>query len=527
MKVKKVLVVDNHPLVRRMISSRLEKLGHGVRTAADGLAALDVLKGFVPDLIFVDLVMPNIDGGRICRIVRSRPQLAGVCLVIISSVAAEVGLDPADYGADACIAKSGQGKISAHLDTILQDLENHGRILPEHRVLGVDDVFGREITRELLSLQKHHEVVLQNMSDGLVELDCRGRIIYVNSSGLAMFACREEELLGAEIYAHLEPEPARILRALVADPAVRPLNLADPWFLTDRQTQVGFYPVREGSRRSFVLLFHDITEARAVESALRRTSDNLRQSLAELKSAQDVMIRQEKLASIGTMAAGVAHEILNPLNIIGTIIQLLQMEEEMPARFKPRFAEVMEQIRRATKITNSLRIFSRRHQPEIKEVDIHALLDNTLALVRHELESDNIQVAREFTPDLPAVAADPDQLAQVFLNLISNARDAMKQSQPRRLTLATSLVEQGVGLAVRDTGCGIAASELSKIFDPFFTTKDPGSGTGMGLAIVHSIVENQGGFIEVSSRPGEGAEFFIVLPPNRPKTTDREGVKNG
>jgi len=184
------------------------------------------------------------------------------------------------------------------------------------------------------------------------------------------------------------------------------------------------------------------------------------------------------------------------------------MEEEMPERFKPRFAEVMEQIRRATNITNSLRIFSCRHQPEISEVDIHALLDNTLALVRHDLELDNIRVVRKFAPDLPTVAADSDQLAQVFLNLISNARDAMRQSEPRRLTLATSLVEQGVGLAVRDTGCGIPASELSKIFDFFFTTKDPGRGTGMGLAIVHSIVESQGGFIEVSSRLGAGTEFF-------------------
>ncbi|MDF1615463.1 ATP-binding protein [Desulfurivibrio dismutans] len=509
--VKNILVVDNHPLIRRLLSARLEKQGYKVRTAEDGLNALDLLHEFVPDVVVVDLVMPNIDGARLCRIIRSRPQLAGVSLVVISAVVAEQGFEPDSCGADACIAKSGADRICTHLDTVLADLNNHGRILDEHRMLGGEEVFRREITKELLSLQRHHEMVLGNIADGVIELNHEGKVVYANPQALAMFDCREEEMLGSDLPATLELATAEVLARVLAGPP-QPVSLTEPVYLLNRQVQMSLHPVPEGELYTFVVLLHDITEARAAEQALRRTSDNLRQSLAELRSAQNVLVRQEKLASIGTLASGVAHEILNPLNIIGTIVQVMQTEEQLPELMQEQLEEVMVQIRRATKITNSLRMFSRQGKAEIEEVDIHVLLDNTLELVQRSLELDQIVVEKDYTPELPAVAVDPDQLAQVLLNLINNARDAMRDRRERRLTFATRTVEQGIGLTVADTGGGIAPEHLPKIFDPFFTTKDPGSGTGMGLAIVHSIIEGMGGFIEVDSRPGRGSEFFMVLP---------------
>ncbi|ADH87062.1 ATP-binding protein [Desulfurivibrio alkaliphilus] len=508
--MKNILVVDNHPLIRRLLSARLEKLGYTVRTAADGLDALETLREFVPELIIVDLVMPNIDGAKLCRIVRSRPQLAGVCLVVLSAVVAEQGFELASCGADACIAKSSADRIFAHLDMVLADLAGHGRILEEHRLLGGQEVFRREISWELLSLQKHHEMVLQNIADGVLELSPNGKVIYANPRALLFFDCREEEMLGRSLPEVLEQETAEILTRALAGPP-QTLCLAEPVYLPSRQVQMSLHPVEDDGQYTYVALLHDVTAARAAELALRRTSDHLRQSLAELRSAQNVLVRQEKLASIGTLASGVAHEILNPLNIIGTIVQVMQMEE-LPEIISEQLDEVMVQIRRATKITNSLRMFSHRGKAEIEELDIHALLDNTLELVKHSLADDHIEVEKKYTPGLPAIAADPDQLAQVLLNLINNARDAMRGRPTRRLSLTTRRVEQGVGLTVSDTGWGIAPEHLHKIFDPFFTTKDPGSGTGMGLAVVYSIVEGMGGMIEVASRPGRGTDFFMVLP---------------
>lgn len=191
--------------------------------------------------------------------------------------------------------------------------------------------------------------------------------------------------------------------------------------------------------------------------------------------------------------------------------------EEWPAEQGEQLAEVMTQIHRATRITDNLRMFSHRHEEiHISEVDINALFDKTALLVEHDLNLDNIRLERDFAPDLAPVLADEDQLAQVFLNLLSNARAALHDRPERRITIRTRPAEDGVAITFADSGHGIAQEHLAKVFDPFFTTKEPGEGTGLGLSIVYSIIESHNGAIEVFSEPGEGTEFFIHLPYGRP-----------
>jgi len=236
--------------------------------------------------------------------------------------------------------------------------------------------------------------------------------------------------------------------------------------------------------------------------------------LDNLQVAQQVAIRQEKLASIGTLASGVAHEILNPLNIIGTLAQVMQLEK-IPASMRKNIDEMLIQIKRATKITNNLRTFSHQHAFELRKVDVHALFDKTAALLEHDLNLDNVRVERHYAQDLPRIEADEDQLAQVFLNLVSNARDAMS-SDDKRIIVETRSKDDGVEICFTDTGGGIGETEIGKIFDPFFTTKDPGRGTGLGLWIVYSIIENHCGTIRVESEKGKGARFVIFLPTHLP-----------
>lgn len=205
-----------------------------------------------------------------------------------------------------------------------------------------------------------------------------------------------------------------------------------------------------------------------------------------------------------------AHEILNPLNIIGTLAQVMQLEK-IPASMRKNLDEMLAQIKRATKITNNLRSFSHQHAFEVSMVDVHALFDKTAALFEHDLNLDNVRVERHYAHDLPRIEADEDQLAQVFLNLVSNARDAMF-SEEKRIIVETCVKDDGVEIRFSDTGGGIDQSEIGKIFDPFFTTKDPGRGTGLGLWIVYSIIENHCGTIRVESEKGKGAQFVIFLP---------------
>ena len=511
--MKKILVVDNNPLVLRLLGSQLQRLGHEVQTAADGLVALEILKKeYAPDIIFIDLVMPNIDGAKLCRIIRGMEPLKETYIVILSAIAAEERLDVHEFGADACIAKGSFDRIATHLDLVLAEAEKPSRERTG-QIIGLEDVHARTITSELLIKKHHYEVILNNMAEGIIEFTPAQQIIYVNRAAAAIIGRSEEEVLASDFLSLFEREVAgRMAEALVGI-GLGPVAFPEHETLTffGRQIAVVFYPVGDLGDSSIIALFRDVTEERRVEESLRRSTQQLQTALEELKKAQAVMVRQEKLASIGTLASGVAHEILNPLNIISTTVQLLQMED-LPAAAQEQLEVVMAQIRRATRITDNLRMFSHHKEAAVGPVDLNVFLDQTLVLVEHDLNLDNILVDRDYDPNLPVVEADDDQLAQVFLNLISNARDAMAERPERRITIRTRRVGDGVTITFADTGIGIAPEHLGKVFDPFFTTKDPGHGTGLGLSIVYSIIDRHGGTIEVHSEPGQGTEFFIHLP---------------
>ncbi len=255
----------------------------------------------------------------------------------------------------------------------------------------------------------------------------------------------------------------------------------------------------------------DVTERKQAEKELKEKNVELKKTLEELGKTQSLLVRQEKLASIGTLSSGVCHEILNPLNIMSATIQVMKMDEHSEEDNES-LDTIMEQIHRATKITNNLRMFAHQKEAEVKPVDIHELFDKTATLIEHDLQLDNIMINRSYDPDLPLVDADEDQLTQVFLNLLNNAKDAMKGREENIFTIQTKALNNEVEIRFSDTGTGIPKELLGKIFDPFYTTKDPGKGTGLGLSIIHSIIDKHNGTIKVESEEGKGTTFVIVLP---------------
>ncbi len=258
---------------------------------------------------------------------------------------------------------------------------------------------------------------------------------------------------------------------------------------------------------------------------LRAVENRLKAALEEVQRDHVIMMRSQKLAAVGTLSAGVAHEILNPLNIISTICQVLLLDERR-GQIHDHLNEIMIQIQRAAKITNSLRMFAREKKFDISAVDIHALFDHTAGLLDHDLNLDNIFIDRQYDPNAPLIMADADQLAQVFMNLLTNARDVLKPRRSGLITVATKVLDNGIEFSFRDNGPGMPADVVDRIFDPFYTTKEPGSGTGLGLSITHRIIEDHGGTIKAESRQGEGTCFTIFLPKEgnplfRDKKTDK------
>jgi len=238
--------------------------------------------------------------------------------------------------------------------------------------------------------------------------------------------------------------------------------------------------------------------------------------VTDLKRLEEQLIQAEKLAAMGQMLAGVAHELNNPLTAILGVTELVREREGLDDSMKRQLDLTHRQARRAARIVQNLLEFSRPASPQKKPIDLNSIIERTLQLHEHSLRRN--QVAVDFSPrtDLPAVVGDANQLIQVLLNLISNAEQAIREvRESGRIQIRLASSSGSVIVTVQDDGVGIPADALPKLFDPFFTTKRPGGGTGLGLSICLSIVREHGGTIQAESLPGGGSAFKIYLPVAR------------
>ncbi len=233
--------------------------------------------------------------------------------------------------------------------------------------------------------------------------------------------------------------------------------------------------------------------------------------LTERRQLEAQLVQSAKMASLGVMAGGSAHELRNPLGIISTNAQLL-LEHPDDAQLHIECAQKIHvATQRASQIIENLLKFARPVSAQMQELDLHVVLEEALALLTYQMALQEIRLRKELQPDLPKVYGNPELLQQVFTNMILNACNAMPEGGV--LTVRTRATEAGeVEILFKDTGRGIPPENLPKIFDPFFTTMPVGKGTGLGLSISYSIIRQHQGSIEVESRAGEGATFTIRLP---------------
>jgi two-component system, NtrC family, sensor kinase len=221
------------------------------------------------------------------------------------------------------------------------------------------------------------------------------------------------------------------------------------------------------------------------------------------------LVQSEKMATLGTMLAGISHELRNPLTIINARAQrLLVHREGLQEKQVQQIQSVAEQSARCGKIVNDLLNFSHRSSQGFAYTDLNTLLDKAVQLMEYDRQLEGIAVKRQFAP-VCQCRCDANQITQAFLNIISNAADALNGSG--NITLLTEDNPKSIRVVIEDDGPGIEEKNLLKIFDPFFTTKEPGKGTGLGLALVYRIVENHKGRVTVESRPGR-TRFTITLP---------------
>ena len=285
-------------------------------------------------------------------------------------------------------------------------------------------------------------------------------------------------------------------------------------------------PILVGPEVAGVLAFYtDAPRAsdRALLDALMQVGTQLgraierEQAAAQAQRQQAALLQREKLAAMGSLLAGVAHELNNPLAVILLQADILR-EDVSPPRLAEGISEIAQAAARCERMVRQFLTLARQHTPERMAVDLQVLITETMELLASPLRMENITVELRLAADLPPLWADQHQLQQVLINLVTNAQQALREAGPvRQITLTTQVdpAHTRVTLEVTDTGPGIPSDIRARIFDPFFTTKPPGMGTGLGLSLCQGIIESHGGTIWVTSPPGQGTTFRVELPVAR------------
>lgn len=263
----------------------------------------------------------------------------------------------------------------------------------------------------------------------------------------------------------------------------------------------------ENSRKAMIHIMSDLKE----------TTAEVQRREQELREKQEQLVQAGKLATLGELTTGVAHELNNPLNniglFVGNAIDLIElgMADTDSERILQELYNAMQQVRKATEIISHLRTFGRAASVSREPVAINQVVVNAISLMREQLRLRQIEVNLQFPAEDVIVIGNPIQLEQVFINLLTNARDAMANAARKVIIITCAQVEQQVDICVSDTGPGIPVGLEQRIFDPFFTTKEVGAGTGLGLSITYGIIKEHHGTITVENRPDEGASFLIQL----------------
>jgi two-component system cell cycle sensor histidine kinase/response regulator CckA len=485
---KKILLVDDDRILLKFTSDLLEKEGHEVATAQDGFAALNLLTSFFPDIMFFDLIMPKIDGDKLCHIVRKMPHLKDCYLVILSAAVAELDFDHTEIGADAYIAKGPFDVMGKNVLAAVEASEAPRTNDEPKPIKGLESIYARQLTKELLSRNRHLETILESLAEGILEV-FSGKVVYANAAAISMFGLDKGNLLASYPPDLFEGEVRRKLADILKSGEGKPVQIGinNPVELGGRLVTIACIPVIEEPLTTIILIT-DVTDRKQLEMRLQHV---------------------QKMEAIGTIAAGVAHNFRNTLTEVLVNNQVIQMKY----KDEPEIAEITERISQSVKrgagLVDGLLQFSRKQMAkEFHKMDLVAVIRETYGLIRESFEK-KIEIQID-VPDTLQILGDSAGLSQVLMNLCTNARDSMPDGGLLRITARK--IGSHAELIVSDNGQGMDAKTIEQCFNPFFTTKPIGKGTGLGLSTTYGIVKSHEGMIHMDSKPDQGTTIRVTFP---------------
>ena len=496
----RTLILEDRPTDAELMLHELRRSGFEldwlrVETEEEFLASLEPC----PDVILADYSLPQFNGLRALRYLRER-DLDIPFIMVTGALRDDSAAECMKQGADDFLLKDRLTRLGPAVSQALE--QRRSRLAKRHA------------ERVLAESEEIHRFVVDGISDGIA-ITVGAERAFVNKAFLHIHGLTDaSQALSFPMDRFILPEDREMVRERSlarqrgeAMPGVYEYHIRRPNGDV-RTLQSSAVPITYKGKPATLAVLRDITE---------------------LKQAEQRLIETSRLASIGELAAGVAHEINNPLSIILGFSQLL-LEQELDESAKKDVMTIVQEANRATKVVRDLLAFARQHDTPKGVIALDETLEKALSLKASDLQANNIEVAIDVAPDTPVVLGDEGQLLQVFINIMTNAQQEMAEahgSGKLEITVARSNGKAIISFA--DSGPGIAEEHLARVFNPFFTTKGTGKGTGLGLSVSYGIVVAHGGRLWAESEEGEGATFKMELPvyddiqePQRPVRTDRQ-----
>ncbi len=563
-----ILIVEDEFISRSLLKKMLKEMGHEVQEAEDGHQAWAMLQENPCQIVITDWMMPEMDGLELCRKIRQASFDMYIYIIMLTAKDRKKDLVAVfESGADDYIPKP------------FDPEELQARVMTGIRVIDLENR-NNQTTHTLKESRNKLRIVLDSLKEEIVAVDKEMKIVSVNRAFANRVGYEPNALVG-EICTDQESKSFAALQ----HPKIRQM-IVDLFAKGDSQNvlltekdhqgqkiyhQISCLPIMDENVGVFqaVLVSQDITENRRKTDEIHDLNEQLMQTasqieaknvklektLKRLEDTQTQMVQSEKMATVGQLAAGVAHEINNPTGFVSSNLKTLndyqediaaliekyqemvaqtrdgELKDKLPENFQQTIESVVafekdidieylmddikeligdcrEGTERIKKIVMDLKDFAHPGEDKIQTIDINQGLESTLNVVNNEVKY-KATVHRELG-DIPSIKGYPQQLNQVFMNILVNAAQAIEKKGD--IYLKTEAKKEWVEVTIADTGSGISKENLSKIFDPFFTTKDVGKGTGLGMNIAYNIIQKHKGKIEVSSEVGKGTKFTITLP---------------
>lgn len=497
-----VLLVDDNPINLQILYKTLQGCGYKLLIAKDGETALDIAGKVSPSLILLDIMMPGMDGFQVCETLKKNPETQDIAVIFLSALEdSSAKVKGFSVGGVDYISKPFQA------DEVVARVRNHIKI---HRL-------ERQLARRNVELESENQQILNAVTEGIIGLDREGRVTMLNPAATVICGWSAADSLGEQLttlglfdidderkVAEHQTLPFRSYRmGQAAHSDMEMIRRRDGELLPVAVTST---PRAEGGA---VVVMRDISEWVDSEEALRRTRE-------ELESQRQNLAHMERLSTTGEMAAGIAHEVNQPLTAVTNYSRVAQRLLSDSNFDRARLVELLEKLNaqavRASDVIQRMRSYVKKPTGGLSSVDPDELIKEVIALAEVDSRINDVPVHLESQGDLPQIRVDVVQIQQVALNLIRNAMEAMADQDSRNqgVLVKTEFSNGVICFSVIDQGCGIPAGTEQQLFDPFFTTKP--NGMGIGLPICQSIVHAHGGEIGFSANPQGGSIFFFTVP---------------